>query len=70
MSAIRTFMLCRCCAAGKVRELALYRATAGICLRFLIEQVGEVREFIHDSIRSPACLPRFAVNANRTRFLS
>jgi len=49
----------------QVREAALYRATAGIGLRFLIEQVGDVRGIYprHDAL-SPKFMRRYAVGTS------
>jgi hypothetical protein len=50
---------------AQVREAALYRATAGIFLRFLIEQVGDVDGIYprHDPL-SRKFVPRYAVGAS------
>ena len=50
---------------AQVREAALYRATAGIFLRFLIEQVGDVHGIYprHDPL-ARKFVPRYAVGAS------
>src|SRR5580704_3897151 len=50
---------------AQVREAALYRATAGIALRFLIEQLGDVHGIYprHDAL-SRKFVPRYAVGAS------